>query len=69
LHPHKRRSGDHVPQAELDLEAAALAANSSGDQELSFDLPPIGKARIALKAVDPLDIGGRIDRREEAGAL
>ena len=62
-------AGDHVPQPELDLEpAVALARDAAGDQRLRVDRAPVGKARQRVEARDLLDVGRRIDRREQAGA-
>ena len=63
-------AGEHVPQPEFGLEpSVALPRDAAGDQRLRVDRAPVGKARQRVGVGDLLDIGRRIDRREQAGAL
>ena len=61
--------GEHVPQAELGLEpAVGLARQPSGDQRLRVDDFPIREPRHRVGVDDLFDVGGGINRREQAGA-
>ena len=62
-------AGEHVPQAELDIEQAIPFADAAGDQRLGIDQPPIGKARQGAQLLGRLDEGAPVDRPEQAGAL
>ena len=60
-------AGEHVPQPELGLQpAVGLAGDAAGDQRLRVDRAPVGKARHRVDVGDLLDVGRRVDRREQA---
>ena len=62
--------GGDVPQPEFRFQpAVALPGDAAGDQRLGVDGAPVGEARQSVDVGDPLEIGLRIDRREQAGAL
>src|SRR6185295_16355392 len=62
--------GVDVPEAEFGLEAAvALPRHSAGHQRMRANLLPALKRRREVGIGDPLDEGGRIDRREQPAAL
>src|SRR5262249_39363431 len=60
--------GEHVPQPELGLEAPVRLRDTASHQRLSVDLPPVAKPWQGVDGDNFLDIGGLIDRREQAGA-
>ena len=63
-------AGEHVPQPELGLEpSVGLARDAAGDERLRVDGAPVGEARHRVEIGDLLDEGGRVDRREQTGAL
>ncbi len=61
--------GEHIPQPKFRLEASVGLGDPTGNQRLRIDLPPVGKARQRVDIRDSLDMGGRVDRREQARAL
>ena len=70
LLPGELLAGEHIPQPELRLQTAVgLTGDAAGDQRLRVDGAPIGEARQRVDVGDALDVGRRIDRREQAGAL
>ena len=63
-------AGEHVPQANVGAEPAVrLPVDASDHERLRVDRAPVGKARHRVEVGDFLDIGGGIDRREQARAL
>ena len=62
--------GVDVPEAEFGLQAAvALPGHAAGHQRLRVDGLPVLELRRGVDVDDALDVGGLIDRREQAAAL
>ena len=69
LLPGELLAGDHVPEPKFGFEpAVVLPGHTAGNERLRVDGAPVGKARHGIDARDLLDVGGRIDRREQAAA-
>ncbi len=60
---------NHVPEAELRAQpSVALPRHAAGNQRLRIDRAPVREFRRDIGIGYLFDIGGRIDRREQAGA-
>src|SRR6266566_1498627 len=60
----------HVPQTKFGLEPpVGLAREPAGEKGLGVDGAPVLEARDRVGIDDALDVGGGVDRREQAGAF
>ncbi len=63
-------SAKHIPQTEIDAQAAiGLGGDLAGDEALCADHAPIGEVGRHVDIADRLDEGFGIERLEEAGAF
>ena len=60
----------HVPQTKFGLEPpVGLAREPAGEKGLGIDGAPVLEAGDGVGVDDALDVGGRVDRREQAGTF